>query len=524
MQRLIAPTRKEIDTAHARRIWLDIGVPGVRNLFFIAPTRALLWFILGLSSVPLHFMYNSVIFSTISANLVTFQQTDSAQALEELVANNRESMRFANLTSIKCQEQYNAQFISNHGSGWGLLAIPSLASRYDWTGNVTGVGKFGLANEYAYCMSEITQPQCQVQLSLIIMGIVILANFVKTLAVAFILWRLDHETIVTIGDAIESFLQNPDSSTKNCCLLSRSYLEKQWVDPTSRAVLHWRQQYRPYWYMACSPRRWVVSILCALATIVPGAVLVTMAQLERRSSTNIGWNGFGRVSGDHFLSLELPSGGDSILTSVLIVNSPQVVISLLYVLYNGAFTLTSPSRGQRSTYFLQLPYIWSVPLLTVSILLHWFISQSIFLARVGFYMNGKPYTNDFYKNDDHWIPIMPLSGNVFTGIGYSDMALVASISTVVALVVACRLVAGFRTFAKGLPVGGTSSAVISAACHVRYMNEGDRCNEDITEQPLQWGVTIRGGPDIVGHMCFSDGEVERPEYGSLYAGASPADN
>lgn len=32
MQRLVAPTRTEVDKAHARKKWLDIGVPSVRNL------------------------------------------------------------------------------------------------------------------------------------------------------------------------------------------------------------------------------------------------------------------------------------------------------------------------------------------------------------------------------------------------------------------------------------------------------------------------------------------------------------
>jgi hypothetical protein len=66
---------------------------------------------------------------------------------------------------------------------------------------------------------------------------------------------------------------------------------------------------------------------------------------------------------------------------------------------------------------------------------------------------------------------LPLSGNIYNGMSYSDMTLVASVSCMVGLVVICRLIAGFRTFAKGLPIGGTNSAVISAACHVRYQRD-----------------------------------------------------
>ena len=59
-QCLAAPTRSEIDAAHARRRWMDIGVPSVRNLFRIKAERALLWVAIGITSVPLHLLYVSI--------------------------------------------------------------------------------------------------------------------------------------------------------------------------------------------------------------------------------------------------------------------------------------------------------------------------------------------------------------------------------------------------------------------------------------------------------------------------------
>lgn len=56
MQRLVAPTRKEVDKAHAKRKWLDIGIPSVRNLFHISRWRVVLWLLLAASSVPLHLL------------------------------------------------------------------------------------------------------------------------------------------------------------------------------------------------------------------------------------------------------------------------------------------------------------------------------------------------------------------------------------------------------------------------------------------------------------------------------------
>jgi hypothetical protein len=56
MQCLSAPTREELDKAHAKRRWLDVGVLSVRNLRGIEKQRVLLWWLLGLSSLPLHLL------------------------------------------------------------------------------------------------------------------------------------------------------------------------------------------------------------------------------------------------------------------------------------------------------------------------------------------------------------------------------------------------------------------------------------------------------------------------------------
>jgi hypothetical protein len=54
MQLLSAPSRSELDKAHAKQKWLDVGIPSVRNLRFLRKKKAVLWWILGVSSIPLH--------------------------------------------------------------------------------------------------------------------------------------------------------------------------------------------------------------------------------------------------------------------------------------------------------------------------------------------------------------------------------------------------------------------------------------------------------------------------------------
>lgn len=61
MQCLIAPTRKEIDTAHAQNDWLDVGIPSIRNFWRIAWKRKIVWSLLALSSFPLHLLYGNLV-------------------------------------------------------------------------------------------------------------------------------------------------------------------------------------------------------------------------------------------------------------------------------------------------------------------------------------------------------------------------------------------------------------------------------------------------------------------------------
>ena len=56
MQCLSSPTRSEVDKAHAQGRWLDIGIPGIRNLKAMKPLRVTLWICLAFSSLPLHFL------------------------------------------------------------------------------------------------------------------------------------------------------------------------------------------------------------------------------------------------------------------------------------------------------------------------------------------------------------------------------------------------------------------------------------------------------------------------------------
>jgi hypothetical protein len=87
-----------------------------------------------------------------------------------------------------------------------------------------------------------------------------------------------------------------------------------------------------------------------------------------------------------------------LFSAVMLANSPQLLLSFSYFVYNSLYTrlccekewnsfstdyrplrVSSPNGNQISTYRLQLPYRYSVPLITVSALLHWLVSNSLYV-------------------------------------------------------------------------------------------------------------------------------------------------
>ena len=118
-QLLAAPTRSEVDAAHEKRDWLDIGVPSLRNLWKqrIARKRRLAWTLLMISSVLLHLVWNSAViaarpFSVYQIAIVTSDYlkdvgpwpTQNNQTLQML----RNTSSLSHLNKTQCIERYTS--------------------------------------------------------------------------------------------------------------------------------------------------------------------------------------------------------------------------------------------------------------------------------------------------------------------------------------------------------------------------------------------------------------------------------
>ena len=154
--------------------------------------------------------------------------------------------------------------------------------------------------------------------------------------------------------------------------------------------------------------------------------------------------------------------------------------------------VTDPIGDQRSTYRLQLPYKYGIPLLILSGILHWLVSQSLFLARV------TSYDSSGASDEEESV----------STVGYSCIAIITVI-TLGAVVVLIGILMGFRQYKPGMPLAGSCSAAISAACH------RPKEDDDAAVKPVMWGAL--GMKDGVGHCCLSSFEVTKPLVGELYA-------
>ena len=240
------------------------------------------------------------------------------------------------------------------------------------------------------------------------------------------------------------------------------------------------------------------------------------------------WNlGFGSVHPS--VLVEFPAtfelGFVRLLNMVTLANTPQVFLASLYFVLNGLMTsmflssewndysvdrkalrISGRRTGSlRSTYFLSLPFRYSIPLITISTLLHWLASQSFFLVSLEFSASQEVSEA---KGDT----LQSTLSDYYT-CGYSPLAIICLV-IVIGILGILPAVLAFRKFRSGMPIAGSCSAAISAACH--GLDEDAKEGSEAPEEALMWGV-VGVNKNGVEHCGFSSGEVEFPQNGKLYA-------
>jgi len=241
-------------------------------------------------------------------------------------------------------------------------------------------------------------------------------------------------------------------------------------------------------------------------------------------------------------------GGGGIIFHTFVVNIPQLVLSVVHFAYNSLFTSIfedmewhsyspkpislrvsdQPTGSQRGTHFLQLPYRIALPLIVVSGVVNWLVSQAIFLVDIRvFLLPVCQLTNcDQLSNAQATVPIHyttaqlsinPTLGSTDSEIitcGFSMGAMLAIVCVEMLLVIIAVLAGYWRLEDTGQPVVGSCSAAISAACHPAE----DAKKIGMSLEKLQWGVVSVDEVNEIGHCAFSSEEVAKIDPAYLYSG------
>lgn len=112
-----------------------------------------------------------------------------------------------------------------------------------------------------YCMSRRLPSQCRLQVNINLIGVVVAFNVIKLVIIVMMAVSdiINQNPLVTIGDAIASFIERPDTRTEGMCLRSATEILASDETQVLPAV-----EYRPHkkrWAAAVSSRRWRVAIL-----------------------------------------------------------------------------------------------------------------------------------------------------------------------------------------------------------------------------------------------------------------------
>ncbi|USP77721.1 uncharacterized protein yc1106_04995 [Curvularia clavata] len=602
MQCLSAPLRSEIDNAHRRGKWLDIGIPSLRNVLSsdLGKHKKIYWWILGLSSFPLHLCYNSVIFKTTSAqtygiykfgpeakaaieagrfnnppNISSSSTTYGERHLGSMVyAEAFKADRLEVLSPLDCINEYSIPFQPSRGNVFLLVDEGLMPENeiHGWYNQVVASGRCSAYTGTAWiyeqfdtnsaecleqnthlllpqlranssiwaplnsipvrsCLSEPTHQKCTLKFSVHLITIVIIFNIVKILAILGSIRTLRNDPMLTVGDAIASFLRDPDTTADKMCLLSQQQVH--------RAGKEWPLRQEPRAFTGKSLRCLASGISVLIYLFVYGYNAINGTK-DLASVLRIG---LGSVDARTIVrNYTASSGLAGVFENVIIANTPQVIISLIYFSYNATITsmllsyewssfftrrkplrVSSSRQGrQRSTYFLQLPYRYALPLLAFSTLLHWLSSQSLFVVSVQVYnMYGQHNSHqcvhweealgsNWFQNNDN--PALITCGADFITLAYCPLGILLSVLVAIGLAIG-MVVLGMKKLSPA-PVVGSCSAAIAASCHTI------RVEDTPWEKELQWGeILVQDDPkfdNLPPHCGLSSEEVIQPSPGQLY--------
>ncbi|KAI1745063.1 hypothetical protein F4680DRAFT_404141 [Xylaria scruposa] len=351
-------------------------------------------------------------------------------------------------------------------------------------------GTFNLTVQY--CLAKSIEETCHIGVSPVLLLVVVLCVICKTsvaVLVTIVLGRQNQRPLVTLGDCLASFIEKPDIETS--CFPAIANIR-------GNSIFHGRKQWK-------TPRRrravviprslWLISYsLFILAVAI--SILLLLYSIQNNQSLLFG----DFLAGNRNPLIQLFIS--TFLQCVLVANTPQVLLSLWYFSFNNLFThlqvaeeweqfgtdymplrVTDPEGKQKSTYRLQLPYRYSLPLIALSALLHWLLSNTIYVivSNGGYLDIYFLYSNSFDPSD----PSLPVGAVAALGFSPISLFIVVLLSSIL---VAIPAFFSLKRVSPRMVTLGSNSLLISMACRVSPL--------------LLTGKSTTLGPDVGSEYSF----------------------
>ena len=441
--------------------------------------------------------------------------------LQDLAARNQ----LVNLTTAQCSQEFGGAYQSDYKSVLFVTDSKSQTSsllqtihsgsisQYPGIDDMDGIALNGSTVLYCLAQQGSAQDQtCTVGVNGLLLGIVVVLNLVTIITTSIVLTKRLFEPIVTLGDAISSFLKDPDPTTRGACLMSKPDVwQGRWG---LREAKYWIPS-NHYWFRSPSLPRWIFFIFMWLAT---AGLASTALVLSVRADPKGTLSAFGTVSTHAFYSLPstLP-----VWAAAVIAGLPQLLLAVLYFVTNSLLTTyylshesslyalgeplplrvsANPEGQQTTSLYLTLPRPWSWFLVTLFAGMSFVLSQSVLVVSI-FLTDSAPGASSSGASST-------ASGGTLVGLGFSGVGLLA-FGAILVVLGAVVVGLGFRTapaavLVNGQAVGnplalpaGSCSAVLSARSH-RIPGEASAW-----KRPLVWGVVHEGRGMGASHCTYT---------------------
>jgi len=440
-----------------------------------------------------------------------------------------------NLTTSECLQEFGGAFsmtfsaallISNANSQSSSILQTTLGSsslfRSGGGNSIANLTRDG--SSIKYCLAQLAKAQtCELTVSGPLLGAVVLLNLVIIATIAAVLLRKSFQPLATLGDAISSFLKEPDMNTRGCCLMSKTDVwQGRWgLD----AAKYWvPRDY--YWLSTPSLPRWLIAIfiwVCCAGTAAAALAIALLSDPSTRLSP------FGTAS--PYTIVPFPAQASDTAVAV-IASLPQLLLAALYFVINSILTTyhlshesslfavgparplrvsADPEGTQTTSLYLTLPRPTSWALLIFFVGMGFVLSQSIF-----------PVTIHLSDVSLATTTLTQVKQTTLVALGFSSTALLVFIAILVLLAIAV-IALGVRrapaaAFVNGQPVGnpmtlpaGSCSAVISARCHASARER------DLWRRNVVWGTVKEGMGMEVSHCAFTGGLASQLDVSRNYA-------